>query len=83
METTHFKHIVGEVRTGAPATLRFYGKITEATAARFNEEFDYVKRCFPTLLRTLINSEGGAVQHDMGVYATIRNVSPPSASTRT
>ena len=45
METTHFKHIVGEVRTGAPATLRFYGKITEATAARFNEEFDYAESC--------------------------------------
>ena len=72
METTHFKHIVGEVRTGAPATLRFYGKITEATAARFNEEFDYAESCSPSLIRVLINSEGGSVLHGMSVYSTIR-----------
>ncbi|BFK95984.1 hypothetical protein [Alistipes onderdonkii] len=83
MNTSQFKHITGKVRSDETATLRFSGKITEAAALCFNEEFDYVKRCFPTLIRTLINSEGGAVQHDMGVYATIRNVSPPSASTRT
>ena len=78
METTHFKHIVGEVRTGAPATLRFYGKITEATAARFNEEFDYAESCSPSLIRVLINSEGGSVLHGMSVYSTIRNSRIPT-----
>lgn len=78
METTQFKHIAGEVRSGQVATLRFYGKITEAAAARFNEEFDYAESCSPLLIRVLINSEGGSVLHGMSVYSTIRNSRIPT-----
>lgn len=78
MDTTQFKHITGEVRNGEAATLRFYGKITESTAARFNEEFDYAESCSPSLIRILINSEGGSVLHGMSVYATIRNSRIPT-----
>lgn len=78
MDITHFKHIAGDVRAGEPATLRFYGKITEAAAARFNEEFDYAESCSPSLIRVLINSEGGSVLHGMSVYSTIRNSRIPT-----
>lgn len=78
MTTTPFKHIVGAVQAGEPASLRFYGKITEASAARFNEEFDYAESCSPSLIRILINSEGGSVLHGMSVYATIRNSRIPT-----
>ena len=40
MDTSQFKNIVGELCAGEPATIRFYGKITEETATRFNNEFD-------------------------------------------
>lgn len=60
-----FSHIVGELRQGEPATIRFYGKITEESAARFNGEFDYVESIRPSLIRVLINCEGGSVLHGM------------------
>lgn len=43
MDTSQFKNIVGELRQGEPATIRFYGKITEESALRFNSEFDYIE----------------------------------------
>lgn len=59
MDTSQFKNIVGELCAGEPATIRFYGKITEETATRFNNEFDYIESCRPSLIRVLINCEGG------------------------
>ena len=73
-----FKHITGEMRRGEVATLRFYGKITETSAAHFNEEFDYAESCSPSLIRVLINSEGGSVLHGMSIYSTIRNSRIPT-----
>ena len=73
-----FSHIVGELRQGEPATIRFYGKITEESAARFNGEFDYVESIRPSLIRVLINCEGGSVLHGMSSYATIQNSSIPT-----
>ena len=78
MDTSQFKHIVGDVRSGEVATLRFYGKITEGAASRFNEEFDYAESCSPSLIRILINSEGGSVLHGMSMYATIQNSRIPT-----
>ena len=66
------------MRRGEVATLRFYGKITETSAAHFNEEFDYAESCSPSLIRVLINSEGGSVLHGMSIYSTIRNSRIPT-----
>lgn len=73
MDTGQFKNIIGELREGTPAAIRFYGKITEETATRFNNEFDYIESCRPSLIRVLINCEGGSVMHGMSSYATIQN----------
>ena len=73
-----FSHIVGELRQGEPATIRFYGKITEETATRFNGEFDWLESQRPSLIRVLINCEGGSVLHGMSSYATIQNSSVPT-----
>lgn len=79
METPKFKNIVGEARSGEPAKIRFFGRITEQTANRFNEEFDYLESNIrPSMIRVLINSEGGSVLHGMSVYATIQNSSIPT-----
>lgn len=78
MDTTDFNNIVGELRQGEPATIRFYGKITEESAARFNNEFDYIESVHPSLIRVLINCEGGSVLHGMSSYATIQNSSVPT-----
>ena len=73
-----FSHIVGEIRQGEPASIRFYGKITEESAARFNGEFDWLESQHPSLIRVLINCEGGSVLHGMSSYATIQNSSIPT-----
>lgn len=78
MNSTSFSHIVGELRQGEPATIRFYGKITEESASRFNNEFDYAESIRPSLIRVLINCEGGSVLHGMSSYATIQNSSVPT-----
>lgn len=78
MDRSQLKNIVGEVHEGEPATIRFYGKITEESAARFNNEFDYLESLRPSLIRVLINCEGGSVMHGMSCYATIQNSSVPT-----
>jgi len=78
-KTKLYKHIVGEVAAGRVATIRFFGKITAETTAGFNEEFDYLEGVVrPSLIRVLINSEGGSVLHGMSTYSTIRNSSVPT-----
>lgn len=78
METCQFKNIIGELREGEPATIRFFGKITEESATRFNNEFDYIESIRPSLIRVLINCEGGSVLHGMSSYATIQNSKVPT-----
>lgn len=79
METTSFKNIVGEVAAGRPASIRFFGRVTELSASAFNTEFDYLETTVrPSLIRVLINSEGGSVLHGMSVYSTIQNSSIPT-----
>lgn len=73
MDTKDFKNIVGELSPGKPATIRFYGKITEESASRFSNEFDYAESVKPSLIRILINCEGGSVLHGMSAYSTIQN----------
>lgn len=78
MDTSQFKNIVGELRQGEPAAIRFYGRITEESAARFNNEFDYIESIRPSVIRVLINCEGGSVMHGMSSYATIQNSTVPT-----
>lgn len=79
MDTGNFKNIVGEVRAGEVATIRFFGKITEESAIRFNDEFDFLENVIrPSVIRVLINSEGGSVLHGMSVYSTIQNATVPT-----
>ena len=74
MNINDFKNIVGEARTGETAIIRFFGKVTEQSTAQFNEEFEYLENVVhPSLIRVLINSEGGSVLHGMTSYATIQN----------
>ena len=74
MNTENFKNILGEAKCGEVATIRFFGKITEESTAQFNCEFDYLENYVrPSLIRVLINSEGGSVLYGMNTYSTIRN----------
>ena len=79
MDTNTFQNIVGEAAPGRPASIRFFGRIDEVSASAFNAEFDYLETTVrPSLIRVLINSEGGSVLHGMSVYSTIRNSSIPT-----
>ena len=74
MEQNNMQYVVGETRTGEVATIRFFGRITEEMTARFNEEFDFLENVIrPSLIRVLINSEGGSVLYGMSTYSTIQN----------
>ena len=79
MSTTTFKNIVGEVHENEVANIRFFGKITEDSVNQFNSEFDYLENCVrPSLIRVLINCEGGSVLHGMSTYSTIQNSRIPT-----
>lgn len=79
MDTSQFKHIVGDARQGERASIRFFGRICEESVTHFNEEFDFLENSVrPSLIRVLINSEGGSVLHGMSAYSTIRNSSIPT-----
>ena len=69
MNTETFEHIVCQSGAGRPASIRFFGRITEESAGRFSEAFDFLEN---------INSEGGSVLHGMTVYAAIQNASVPT-----
>ncbi|WP_462353890.1 Clp protease ClpP [Alistipes timonensis] len=74
MSIDNLQYVVGEVKSGEVATIRFFGRITSESTARFNEEFDYLENTVrPSCIRVLINSEGGSVLYGMSTYATIQN----------
>jgi ATP-dependent protease ClpP protease subunit/uncharacterized membrane protein YebE (DUF533 family) len=79
MDTENFQHIIGTARSGETANIRFSGRITEESALQFCNEFDYLECCVrPSLIRVLINSEGGSVLHGMTVYSVIQNATVPT-----
>ena len=84
MNTETFEHIVCQSGAGRPASIRFFGRITEESAGRFSEAFDFLENIVrPSLIRVLINSEGGSVLHGMTVYAAIQNARClPNASSK-
>lgn len=74
MNINDLQLVTGEVKPGEVALIRFFGKVTAESTARFNEEFEYLETVIrPSLIRVLINSEGGSVLHGMTTYATIQN----------
>ncbi len=74
MNINDLQLVTGEARPGEVASIRFFGKVTAQSTARFNEEFEYLETVVrPSLIRVLINSEGGSVLHGMTTYATIQN----------
>ncbi|MBF0648675.1 Clp protease ClpP [Dysgonomonas sp. GY75] len=79
MDIKDLKNVIGEAKAGEVATIRFFGKITEESALCFNNEFDYLETYVrPSLIRVLINSEGGSVLHGMSIYSTIQNSTIPT-----
>ncbi len=74
MDINSLQYVVGELKAGAPATIRFFGRVTEDSTSRFNEEFDFLENVIrPSCIRVLINSEGGSVLYGMSTYSTIAN----------
>lgn len=74
MNINDLQLVVGEAKSGETAHIRFFGKVTAESTARFNEEFEFLETVIrPSLIRVLINSEGGSVLHGMTTYATIQN----------
>lgn len=74
MNINDLQLVTGEARPGEAASIRFFGKVTAQSTARFNEEFEHLETVVrPSLIRVLINSEGGSVLHGMTTYATIQN----------
>ena len=79
MDTEKFQNILGEAKSGEVATIRFFGKVTEESTSQFNAEFDFLENCVrPSLIRVLINSEGGSVLFGMTTYSTISNSKIPT-----
>lgn len=74
MDINHLQFVVGEAKTNEIATIRFFGRITDESTSRFNEEFDFLENVIrPSCIRVMINSEGGSVLYGMSTYSTIRN----------
>lgn len=74
MDVNTLQYVVGEVKAGEPAVIRFFGRVTEESTSRFNEEFDFLENVIrPSCIRILINSEGGSVLYGMSTYSTIAN----------
>lgn len=74
MDINHLQFVVGEAKADEVATIRFFGRITDESTSRFNEEFDFLENVIrPSCIRVMINSEGGSVLYGMSTYSTIRN----------
>lgn len=74
MDINTLQYVVGEVKADAPATIRFFGRVSEENTSRFNDEFDFLENVIrPSCIRVLINSEGGSVLYGMSTYSTIAN----------
>lgn len=74
MDINNLQYVVGEAKENEVATIRFFGRITEESSSRFNDEFDFLENVVrPSCIRVLINSEGGSVLYGMSSYSTIQN----------
>lgn len=43
MDMNTLQYVVGEAKAGQPAVIRFFGRVTEETTSRFNDEFDFLE----------------------------------------
>ena len=74
MDINTLQYVVGEAKADAPATIQFFGAVTEENTSRFNDEFDFLENVIrPSCIRVRINSEGGSVLYGMSTYSTIVN----------
>ena len=74
MDTTQLKHVVGEVKKGEPAIIRFFDSVNEYSAEAFISEFLWLQDCIqPSKIVVLINSEGGSVLYGMSIYSVIQS----------
>lgn len=74
METQQFKHVVGQVKEGEPAIIRFFGAVTEDNVQCFNSEFLWIQDVIkPSKIIVLINSEGGSVVQGMSTFSIIQS----------
>ena len=79
MNINDLKNVVGEAKANEVVEIKFFGAITEESTRRFNEEFEFLEDCIrPSLIRVLVNSEGGSVLHGMTTYSTISNSKVPT-----
>lgn len=79
MKKNELKNVVGEVKTNEVAEIKFFGTVTKESTQRFNEEFEFLEEYIkPSLIRVLINSDGGSVLHGMSTYSTISNSKIPT-----
>lgn len=46
MDMNSLQYVVGEVKAGQPAVIRFFGRVTEGSTSRFNEEFDFLEMSY-------------------------------------
>lgn len=68
-----FKHIVGEIRKGEPAIIRFFNPVSEYYANSFINEFLWLEACDVSKISIHINCSGGSVLYGMSVFSVINN----------
>ena len=73
-----FKHIVGEVRKDACATIRLFNDVDEYSAYSFVSEFLWLESQAPNKIKVCINSSGGSVLYGMSIFSVIKNSSVPT-----
>lgn len=79
MDINNLQFIQGEVKQGEVATIKFFDSVTAWTVSSFVDEFTYLERYVkPSLIRVLINSEGGSVLRGMSAFSAIINSGIPT-----
>lgn len=74
MDTKELKYVVGKVKEGKPAIIRFFTSVDEYSVRCFNDEFLWLQDCVkPSKIVVMINSEGGSVLYGMSTFSIIRS----------
>lgn len=74
MDTKELKYVVGKVKEGEPAIIRFFTSVDEYSVRCFNDEFLWLQDCVkPSKIVVMINSEGGSVLYGMSTFSIIRS----------
>lgn len=74
MDIKELKYVVGKVKEGEPAIIRFFTSVDEYSVRCFNDEFLWLQDCVkPSKIVVMINSEGGSVLYGMSTFSIIRS----------